>query len=162
MAVLCDTKYIKILKDKIKLCLVGDGIANCYCTIVTYKSKQDREIEKAIVAQKQQFLTNLTQYMTQYTNNIEEELETLLNKFIKSFSVQYNFKPNVSDDLEFIDILDRCGYKESWYTTEIKMCPGETTLLVATVDLNNLTEPINYSFFYNKLKDYLVGNKVDV
>lgn len=163
MAILLDKKYVKIIKEKNTMTMEGDGIFNCYCTFEVYSSKQDRDTEKRIFSEKLEFITKLNEFK----NNLDdltytEEFINSLDKFIDKFSCFHSWKPSIPDDLEFIEILNNCGYKEDWYTTEIKMEPGQTTILVATVDLNDIKEPINYSFFYNRLKQYLVGKKEDV
>jgi len=163
MAILLNKKYVKIVKEKNTMKMEGDGIFNCYCTFEVYSSKQDRDTEKRIISERLEFITKLVKFK----NTVDDltyttEFINSLNKFISGFDCHRNRKPNIPDDLEFVEVLNNCGYKEEWYTTEIKMEPGQTTILVATINLNNIKEPINYSFFYNRLKQYLVGEKEDV
>lgn len=163
MAILLDNKYIKIIKEKNTMVMIDDSIVDCYCTFEVYSSKEDRDNEKRIILEKKEFLQNLIDFKNNLDDlSYSDEFIESLNNFVTKFSWQHNWKLNIPDDLEFIEVLNSCGYKEDWYTTEIKMEPGQTTLLVATINLNNLKEPINYSFFYNCLKNYLIGKKVDV
>lgn len=159
MAVLSNKDYIRINKNGCYLqSTEQDGVFTLYCNFAVYKSKQDRDIEKLFEIQKETFLRNLLEHKVK---NRDALYIDELKKFISNFDINSKTAPQLPEDLEVQEIIDSCGYKSEWYTTNYQNAEYTTTMSIATVDLSKQTK-IDFNFIYTRLKDYLIGQVEDV